>query len=166
MSKSQHDRFHNPRSNEVSDSFLNSIIKIAVDAHAGQVDKSGKPYILHPLAVMLDPELNTDEERAAAVGHDLLEDTSVTADDLRAAGIPEAVITAIEVVTKREGDGYEEFVERSKSDSIAFKVKRADIRHNSSPARLAALPDPEKRQKLTKKYTAAREQLGMEPIQD
>jgi (p)ppGpp synthase/HD superfamily hydrolase len=145
--------------------FLNTLIKIAVDAHSGQTDLAGQPYILHPLSVMLDPELTNDEERAAAVGHDLLEDTQVTTGDLRAAGIPESVIEAIESVTRRDGEAYESLLARASANPIGLKVKRADVRHNSSPARIRQVDDETQRGKLIRKYTRARELLRMDMMQ-
>src|SRR4051794_32968482 len=90
---------------------LESAIAVAVEAHRGQMDKSGQPYILHPLRVMFRCE--TDAERTVAVLHDVVEDTSVTVDDLRRAGFGEDVLAALDCVTKREGEGYEAFVERA-----------------------------------------------------
>ena len=141
--------------------YLNTIIKIAVDAHAGQIDKAGQPYILHPLAVMLDPELTTTAERAAAVGHDLFEDTAVTEDDLRDAGIPEIVIEAIWSVTQGAKESYDSFLDRSCSHPIGIKVKRADVRHNCSDQRIGGIPDRFTRKRLKAKYDRAKKRLGM-----
>ena len=82
-------------------SSLEEAIAIAARAHAGQVDKARQPYILHPLKVML--RLQATDERIAAVLHDVVEDTPITLDDLRAAGFSPAVITAVDALTKRPG---------------------------------------------------------------
>jgi (p)ppGpp synthase/HD superfamily hydrolase len=80
---------------------LESAIALAVEAHRGQLDKSGRPYILHPLRVMF--RCTTDLERTVAVLHDVVEDTGRTFDDLRRLGFSEEVIAALDGVTKREG---------------------------------------------------------------
>jgi (p)ppGpp synthase/HD superfamily hydrolase len=78
---------------------LEDAIGLAVYAHRGQRDKSGEPYILHVLRVMLRQEAET--ARIAAVLHDVLEDTSVTLADLRQAGYSDAVCTALDCLTRR-----------------------------------------------------------------
>jgi len=130
------------------------MIRIAVEAHSGQFDKVGEPYILHPLAVMLDPELTTETERAVAVGHDLLEDTPITEEYLRENNIPDDVVDGIKSVTRTEGEDYFAFVRRASSHPIGRKVKAADIRHNSSPNRLQRL-QADVRRRLEAKYRKA-----------
>ncbi len=115
-------------------STLERAIAIAAEAHAGQVDKAGAPYILHPLRVML--LLNTIEERIAGVLHDLVEDCpDWTFDRLRHEGFSEPVIAALEAVTKREGEhgdaNYMTFVQRAGSDKIGRLVKLADLQVQS-----------------------------------
>jgi (p)ppGpp synthase/HD superfamily hydrolase len=113
---------------------LEAAIALAVEAHRGQVDKSGKPYILHPLRVMF--RCQTDLERAVAVLHDVVEDTGRTFDDLRAMGFSAEVIAAVDCVTKRDGEGYEAFVERAAANPIARAVKVADLEDNMDLRRL------------------------------
>jgi (p)ppGpp synthase/HD superfamily hydrolase len=115
---------------------LETAIAIAVEAHRGQLDKCGQPYILHPLRVMFRCE--TDVERTVAVLHDVVEDTPVTADELRRRGFGEEVLAALDCVTKREGEGYEAFVERAAANPIARKVKLADLEDNMDLRRLSA----------------------------
>ena len=122
---------------------LETAIAIAVEAHRGQTDKAGQPYILHPLRVMLS--LNTDQERIAGVLHDIVEDSEITLEDLRARGFSEEVLQALEAVTKRPGEsgdaGYEAFVERAGRDPIGRRVKIADLLDNLNLTRLADLGD-------------------------
>jgi len=113
-------------------------IEIATAAHAGQVDKNGCPYIEHPLAVMA--KVSTEDEKIVAVLHDVLEDTAVTADDLRAEGMTERQIAALVAVTRRDDEPYADAVRRALRDPIGQVVKRADHEHNTDPARLARLP--------------------------
>ena len=110
-------------------------IAIAAMAHEGQVDNAGAPYVLHPLRMMLS--LVTPEARMAAVLHDVVEDTPVTLEQLRAEGFPQAVIEAVEALSKREGEDYEAFIRRASSNLLARQVKLADLRDNSDLSRIA-----------------------------
>jgi (p)ppGpp synthase/HD superfamily hydrolase len=118
-------------------STLERAIAIAAEAHAGQVDKAGAPYILHPLRVML--RCRTNEERMAGVLHDVVEDTPWTLEKLRAEGFSDAVLSGVDAVTRRETESYEEFVERAGRDPIGRVVKIADLEDNSD---LSRLPNP------------------------
>lgn len=115
---------------------LERAIAIAATAHAGQVDKGGAPYILHPLKVML--RMTTLEERIVAVLHDVVEDCGVSLDDLRNEGFSEEVLTAIESVTKVPGESYEDFVDRAAQNPIGRVVKLADLEENSDLSRIAS----------------------------
>lgn len=115
---------------------LERAIAIAATAHAGQVDKGGAPYILHPLKVML--RMTTLEERIVAVLHDVVEDCAISLDDLRKEGFSEEVLSAIESVTKAPGESYEDFVERAAQNPIGRVVKLADLEENSDLSRIAS----------------------------
>jgi len=115
---------------------LERAIAIAATAHAGQVDKGGAPYILHPLKVML--RMSTLEERIVAVLHDVVEDCGISLDDLRKEGFSEEVLSAIESVTKVAGESYEDFVERAAQNPIGRVVKLADLEENSDLSRIAS----------------------------
>lgn len=115
---------------------LERAIAIAATAHAGQVDKGGAPYILHPLKVML--RMTTLEERIVAVLHDVVEDCEISLDDLRKEGFSEEVLSAIESVTKAPGESYEDFVERAAQNPIGRVVKLADLEENSDLSRIAS----------------------------
>ena len=103
-------------------------------AHKEQTDKSGLPYVFHPfhLAEQMPDELTA----AAALLHDVVEDTPYTLDDLRSQGFPETVIDALELLTHREGVSYFDYVAAIKLNPIARQVKMADLRHNSDLTRL------------------------------
>jgi (p)ppGpp synthase/HD superfamily hydrolase len=93
-------------------STLEHAIAIAAKAHEGQVDKAGAPYILHPLRMMMN--VRTIDERIVAVLHDVVEDCpGWSFERLRSEGFSEVVITALDSVTKREGEDYEDFVARA-----------------------------------------------------
>ena len=115
---------------------LERAIAIAATAHAGQVDKGGAPYILHPLKVML--RMSTLEQRIVAVLHDVVEDCGVSLDDLRKEGFSEEVLSAIESVTKVPGESYEDFVERAAQNPIGRVVKLADLEENSDLSRITS----------------------------
>lgn len=114
---------------------LERAIEIAARAHAGIVDKAGQPYILHPLRLML--AVKTPHERMAAVLHDVVEDTSVTLDDLRAEGFPEVVLDAIFALTKTEGEERIAAAHRATRNSVARAVKLADVADNMDLSRIA-----------------------------
>jgi (p)ppGpp synthase/HD superfamily hydrolase len=105
-------------------------------AHAGQVDKAGRPYWLHLEAVKNDlrglPEHGADEWRKAALLHDVLEDTSTTANDLFLMGYSPEVIKAVETVTRRSDESYQDFIQSiaASGDPMALAIKMADLRHN------------------------------------
>src|SRR5688572_27030190 len=132
---------------------LEDAIALAVEAHRGQKDKSGEPYILHPLRVMFSCE--TEVERIVAVLHDVVEDTGRTFDDLRKLGFSEEVLTALDCVTKREGEDYEQFIERAAANSVARKVKLADLKDNMDLRRLPAM-EQQDMDRLRKYVTAWR----------
>jgi len=116
-------------------STLEKAIALAAAAHAGQVDKVNQPYILHPLRVML--RVTTEEERIAAVLHDVVEDTSVTFEELRAHGFSESVIQAIRALTKLPAETRLAAAERAAANSVALVVKLADNAENMDLSRIA-----------------------------
>jgi len=118
-------------------STLEDAIALAVQAHRGQRDKAGQPYVLHPLRLML--KLETEEERTVAVLHDVVEDTPWTLEKLREAGYSEPVLRALDHLTKREGESYEAFIERLRPDALARRVKLADLEDNMDVRRLTAV---------------------------
>jgi (p)ppGpp synthase/HD superfamily hydrolase len=118
---------------------LDVAIAFAAKAHAGQLDKAGKPYILHPLRLMM--KFDELEEQLASLLHDVVEDGDVTLDELRGLGIPEVTVVAIDCLTKRPGETYEQFISRIRPNPLATKVKIADIRDNLDLTRLPALQE-------------------------
>jgi hypothetical protein len=118
---------------------LEKAIAIAVEAHAGQADKAGQPYILHPLRVMM--RCGSDDAKTVAVLHDVVEDTGMTLDALRQAGFSDAIVEAVDGMTKRQDESYEDFVRRAGSNPLSREVKIADISDNLNVARLPELND-------------------------
>jgi len=130
---------------------LERAIEIAAKAHAGQMDKAGQPYVLHPLRMML--AVATPEARIAAVLHDVVEDTAVTLKELEGEGFTAEVLEAVEALTKREGEDYEAFIRRVAPNPIAREVKLADLRDNSDLSRI--LEPTERDRERVKKYRRA-----------
>ena len=96
---------------------LGDAIQLAVQAHHGQRDRYGQPYVLHPLRVLF--RLNSETDRIVGVLHDIIEDTAYTLEDLRQMGYPDEILGALDSVTKREGEPYDEFVLRSRANSTS-----------------------------------------------
>lgn len=125
---------------------LEKAITIAVEAHKGQTDKAGAPYILHALRVM--QSLETELERIVGVLHDVVEDgPGWTFERLEGEGFGPDVINALRLVTKRpEDEGkdtetYLRFVRRTLSNPVARRVKMADIRDNLDLTRLSEITE-------------------------
>lgn len=116
---------------------LELAIKVATEAHAGQVDKSGKPYINHPQAVAAS--LTNTEYKIVAYLHDVCEDTSITFDDLKDMGFTYRIVNSIRLLTKTDELTYEEYLRRLRMDSCARAVKMADLKHNMDITRI---PNP------------------------
>lgn len=114
---------------------LERAIEIAARAHAGQIDKGGGPYILHPLRLML--AVSGAHERMAAVLHDVVEDTSVSFEDLEREGFPADVIEAVRALTKLPGEKRPDAARRAAANPIARRVKLADVTDNMDLSRIA-----------------------------
>jgi (p)ppGpp synthase/HD superfamily hydrolase len=112
-------------------------IALAVQAHRGQKDKVGQPYLLHLLRVML--RLDGEQAQITGVLHDLVEDTRYTLDDLRALGYAEEIVQALDCLTRRPTESYAQFVERASANPLARRVKLADLEDNMDLRRLPAL---------------------------
>ncbi len=130
-------------------------LKLAMNAHDGQLDLAGAPYLLHPLAVAR--EMQTEDGFAAALLHDVMEDSDYTPDDLRAAGIPRHVIEALCLLTRSKEEPYLTYVRRLGSNPLARAVKLADLRHNMDLSRLPHVT--EKDLARLEKYRAAQKIL-------
>src|SRR5919112_3442044 len=112
-------------------------VSIAARAHRGQTDKAGAPYLVHPLRMML--RMETEAAMMAAVLHDVVEDTEWTLERLREAGFSEEVLAAVDCLTHGEGESYQEFVERVRTNPIARQVKIADLEDNMNVRRMNQL---------------------------
>ena len=111
-------------------------MRIAFDAHKDQVDKAGLPYIFHPYHIA---EQMTDEiSFCVALLHDIVEDTTVTFDELTNRDIPNEIINILQLLTHEDTFPYMEYIEKIKrsGNKTAIAVKLADLRHNSDKSRL------------------------------
>lgn len=142
-------------------STLQRAIEIATQAHKGQLDKSGKDYIGHPLRVM---EMGrTEEEKIAGILHDVVEDTPWTFEMLEAEGFSKEITDALRCVTKiSENENYDDFIGRVKKNPLAVTVKLNDLTDNMDIRRLPYLSD--KDVKRLKKYLKAYKRLSGEPV--
>jgi len=136
---------------------LERAIAIAAEAHAGQKDRAGAPYILHPIRLMI--QMDSEDAMITAVLHDVVEDSVWTLDDLRKEGFSNTVLNAVDSLTHRdkEGENYWDYIQRAGSDPIAIKVKLADLVDNLNPDRLNEVT--EKDEKRFDRYRKAQKML-------
>lgn len=141
-------------------STLARAIAIAEQAHAGQKDKAGQPYIGHPMRVM--ESVGTDDERIVAVLHDVVEDSDWTLDMLLKEGFTPAIVDAVEALTKRPAEDYEkEFIPRTGLNPLARRVKLADLADNLARTRLLeSSPENRRRAEKYRRATAYLAALG------
>lgn len=129
---------------------ISKALHIAKTAHRGQLDKGGNPYILHPIAV--SQLVDSEEEKIVALLHDVVEDTDITLEYLKLEGFSDNIIAAVSVLTKQPGVSYNDYISKLKENTIAARVKVADITHNSDISRI---PNPtEKDLERIKRYKA------------
>ena len=107
-------------------------MEIAYRAHHGQLDKSGVPYIFHP--IHLAEQMDDEYSCCVALLHDTVEDTDVTIDELKAI-FPKEVTDAVALMTHQKGTDYFDYVRTIKKNPIARTVKLADLAHNSDQSR-------------------------------
>ena len=126
-------------------------LKIATEAHKGQVDKAGVPYINHPLTVA--SLVDTEEEKIVALLHDTIEDTNITEQDLLNYGFSNKIVEAVKLLTHNKNVPYMDYVAKIKDNELARKVKIADLTHNSDLSRLKEITEKDK--KRYEKYQKA-----------
>lgn len=119
---------------------LSTMLAVAAVAHKDQLDKSGAPYILHPLKVMHYLKTHDEELQCIALGHDLIEDTDVTYEELKET-FNDRIADGIKCLTKVQGESFEQYKQKVISNVDAILVKRADLRHNTDIRRLKGITD-------------------------
>ena len=131
------------------------IVAFMLKKHEGQKDKSGQPYIRHPMFV--SSNCKTYEAKVVALLHDVLEDTDATVEDLKKLGLGQKEIDAIVLLTKPEKEDYMHYVKRVAKDPIAREVKMCDLTHNMDLSRLEVVTEKDIRR--TERYKQAYEYL-------
>lgn len=128
-----------------------NVLSIAKEAHKGQKDKAGRDYIEH--LIFVADLVNSEEEKAVALLHDIVEDTAMTLEELIGLGIPAKIVEAVSILTKEPKLSYFSYIETVKTNQLAKVVKLADLTHNSD---LSRIPNPTERDyKRTRKYQRA-----------
>ena len=120
---------------------LGNVLLLATTAHAGQFDRGGNPYILHPLKVMHYLKSDDEELQCIALLHDVIEDTKTTWQDLRDIGCTDRIIAAVEALTKLPGQTYDEYKQGVFANTDAMKVKLCDLRHNTDIRRFKGISE-------------------------
>jgi (p)ppGpp synthase/HD superfamily hydrolase len=113
---------------------LDNAIALAVKAHAGQVDKAGQTYILHPLRLMF--KFQNESHRIVAVLHDVVEDSDTTLADLTNLGFSAHIVKAIDCLSKKPGEHYDDFILRLSSNELAKAIKIEDLKDNLNLTRM------------------------------
>lgn len=143
---------------------LEETIEFVARRHMGQVDKGGAPYILHLLRVMLSVEPPSDAARTVALLHDIVEDTRTDLHELYVMFTAE-VVMAVDAITRRDREPYEEYIRRVVEDPLARAVKIADLQDNLDPSRRGWAVDDQSKaelQRLRARYERALRTLGAE----
>ena len=143
--------------NTSKEPMLELALSIATEAHRGQFDKAGIDYIEH--LIFVASQVDSEEEKAVTLLHDVIEDSSVTAEELLNAGLPETVVTAVQILSKKKGQDYQTYLKTVKSNPLARAVKLADLKHNSDLSRLETITD--KDLEGLEKYKKAIDYLSM-----
>ncbi|HEX8532090.1 MAG TPA: hypothetical protein VF646_18775 [Cytophagales bacterium] len=134
---------------------LHKALLIATRVHQHQQDRYGAPYLRHVMRVA--ERGRNDDERIVGLLHDVVEDSPMTLDDLRREGFPERIVQAVDCLTKREGEPYDQFVDRTKTNPLAIAVKLNDLEDNMDVRRAPRLE--EKDLERLNKYLKAWHQL-------
>ena len=115
---------------------LDRALRLAVQVHSGHADRGGRPYLLHVLQVVCACKEDLDAAVLAAL-HDVVEDSTLTLKDLREQGFSQAVVEGVDALTRRDGEAYEDAIERVAKHPLARKVKIADLESNMDVRRLS-----------------------------
>lgn len=138
----------------ISSSFIERAIQVALIAHNGQVDLAGKPYILHPLRVMMAGK--SIEENIVGVLHDVVEDSMFSVADVEAE-FGSVIAAAVDALSRRDGESYGDFIDRCAENELARAVKLNDIADNMDPSR--KVDDPKGNLKRKIRYLDALKKL-------
>jgi GTP pyrophosphokinase len=135
---------------------IEKAMQVALNAHKSQTDKAGEAYIKHPIRVMRDVE--NEEEKVVALLHDVVEDSTVSFEDLERR-FSDRIVDAVRAMTKKDDESYSEFIERAKENEISREVKKADIRDNLDLSRLDEVTEEDLQR--AKNYHKSLEELSV-----
>lgn len=130
---------------------IEKALRIALKTHEGQKDKAGKPYIFHPLKLMM--AFRKEDEQICAILHDVIEDGDLTLKDIAGQGFQSHIVEALDAITKRREEKYGEYILRVKKNTLATKIKMADLRHNLDMSRIPEIKEKDLRR--AEKYSKA-----------
>lgn len=114
---------------------------IAAREHLGVRDKGGHAYILHPMRIAMRLRTNDEELMSIAILHDVIEDSKLTFEDLKAEGFSDRVIAALKLLTHQKGVSYDDYIDNMRGNRDALRVKREDLRDNSDITRLKGVSE-------------------------
>jgi (p)ppGpp synthase/HD superfamily hydrolase len=145
---------------------LERALQIAVQAHGGQKDKNGAPYIFHPIRVMM--RCKSERAKIIALLHDVVEDTTVTFAHLKVQGFSEEIVASLQLLTHEHGVSYDDYVTHIMEDPVAMEVKIADLEDNGDIFRLQNVDEKacdrlKKYQKAWKRLTDKRDAVAPPP---
>lgn len=116
-------------------------MEVAFSAHFGQKDKAGAPYIFHPFHIA--ENMPDEDTTVIALLHDVIEDTDLTASDLRKFGFTPLQVEVVVAMSRKKDEQYFDYIQRVKENNYSRIVKLADLKHNSDKSRLLTLPQEE-----------------------
>lgn len=128
-------------------------MRFCYEAHNGQFDKAGVPYVFHPFHVA--EQMTTEFDVCTALLHDVVEDTKYTLEDLYKEGFPREVVEAVALLSREEGQPYMDYIRRVSQNAMATRIKLADLAHNSDSTRLPS-KDKNVNDALMEKYAKAK----------
>ncbi|SHO59172.1 GTP pyrophosphokinase [Vibrio quintilis] len=118
---------------------LDLAIQIATQAHSGQIDKAGQPYVLHPLRVMF--QFDSEKERIVAVLHDVIEDSDMSLSEIKCCGFSDEITEALDCLSRKQAESYDDFIDRILTNKLACIIKIEDIKDNLNVTRLNKLQE-------------------------
>lgn len=130
-------------------------LRLCYEAHSGQMDKGGVPYVFH--AIHVAEQMQDEYDTCVALLHDVIEDTDYKLEDIIACGFPDEIIEALRHITRAKNQDYADYIQVVKRNPIAVRVKLADIEHNSDLTRLSVVDDASRKRIL--KYELAKKEL-------
>lgn len=140
------------------DELIDLSLQIAIEAHKGQEDRAGNPYILHPIELM--GMVHGVDDKCVALLHDVLEDSEETPKSLIDRGLPYYIVKSVIALTKIKGQEYDDYIGQVKRDEVAVRVKLMDLKHNLDTLRLSSLNENDL--KRIAKYHRAHKELERE----